>query len=261
MSKNDHGSGAVYEERLVAFLDILGFSQLVEQSANDESIQKKLFDFLRLYSKHKHAKEVFAGFRKGDGNRCDASDIEALKALYDYRFTQFSDSFIFSAKPEHISSIRYFPILIGQFMLHALELGLLVRGGVAKGLMIHEEDGPAFGPAFIQAYRIESGQAVFGRTVLSKGAFDCISCAAADSTAWIDKGIDDEYEVTIASFLKQLHSSPLVETGTRNAALNGAIQKVEQMLDALDSSVPDCVGEKYRYVISRLQRAAKDVLK
>jgi len=253
----DHDGEAVYEERLVAFLDILGFSNLVKQYANDVDKQWRLYDLLQKYSKHEHAKEVFAGFRKGDGSPCDNSDLDALKALYDYRFTQFSDSFIFSIKTEHISSIHYFPILIGQFMLHALDLGFLVRGGIAKGLMIHDEDGPTFGPAFIQAYRIESGQAVFGRAVLSKEAFDCISRSGADSIAWIDKGIDGEHEITIASFLKQQHSSSLADE-KRLPAFKGAMQKVEQMLNALGNDDQDRVGGKYRYVISRLQSAVKE---
>ncbi len=261
----DHDGEAVYEERLVAFLDILGFSNLVKQSANDvdkqwRHKQWRLYHLLQKYSKHEHAKEVFAGFRKGDGSPCDNSDLDALKALYDYRFTQFSDSFIFSIKTEHISSIHYFPILIGQFMLHALDLGFLVRGGIAKGLMIHDEDGPTFGPAFIQAYRIESGQAVFGRAVVSKEAFDCISHSGADSTAWIDKGIDGEHEITIASFLKQQHSSSPADE-KRLPAFKGAMQKVERMLNALDNDDRDRVGGKYRYVISRLQLAVEEASK
>jgi hypothetical protein len=253
-SKIDHGAGAVYEERLVAFLDILGFSNLVKQSADDIEKQRKLYEFLQQYSKSEHAEKVFAGFGKGDGNGFDDGDIEALKALYDYRFTQFSDSFVFSVKAEQISSVQYFPLLIGQLMQHALDLGFLVRGGVAKGLMVHEEDGPAFGPAFIQAYRIESGQAVFGRAVLSKEAFGCISHSGNDSAAWIDKGLDGEYEITIASFLRQKFSSSISST-KRVPALNEAIQKVVRMLDALESTERDCVGGKYRYVLSRLQNA------
>lgn len=260
-SKIDHGAGAVYEERLVAFLDILGFSNQVKQSADSVNERWKLYHFLQRYSKHEHATEVFSGFRNGDGSCCDDRDVEALKALYDYRFTQFSDSFVFSVKAEHTSSVQYFPLLIGQLMLHALDLGFLVRGGVAKGLMVHEEDGPAFGPAFIQAYRIESGQAVFGRAVLSKEAFDYISHSGADAAAWLDKGIDDEYEITIASFLKQQYSSPLVETETRSAALNEAIQKIKRMLDELESPERDRVGGKYRYVISRLRHAVDEVSK
>lgn len=256
----DHDGEAVYEERLVAFLDILGFSNLVKQSADDVKEQWKLYDFLQKYSKHEHAKEVFAGFRKGDGSHCDDSDLDALKARYDYRFTQFSDSFIFSIKTEHISSIHYFPILIGQFMLHALDLGFLVRGGVAKGLMIHEEDGPAFGPAFIQAYRIESGQAVFGRAVVSKEAFDCIGQSGAPASAWVDKGLDDECEITIASFLRQKYSSPIAAT-KRVPAFKNAMQKVERMLNALGNDDQDRVGGKYRYVISRLQNAVEEASK
>lgn len=259
-TRNNHGTGAVYEERLVAFLDILGFSNLVKQSANAVDEQRRLYDLLQKYSKHKHAKEVFAGFRKGDGSPCDDSDLEALKALYDYRFTQFSDSFVFSVNAGHMFSIQYFPLLIGQFMLHAMDLGFLVRGGVTKGLMVHEENGPAFGPAFIQAYRIESGQAVSGRAVLSKEAFDCISQSGEHASAWSDKGLDDEYEITIASFLKQKYSSPLA-AAKRLPAFKDAMQKVERMLDALGNDARDRVGGKYKYVISRLQHAVEEASK
>jgi hypothetical protein len=37
--------------------------------------------------------------------------------------------------------------------------------------MIHDENGPTFGPAFIKAYQLESRQAVFGRVVVSDTAF------------------------------------------------------------------------------------------
>lgn len=251
-------TGAVYEERLVAFMDILGFSNLVKQSTNNESVQQRLYEFLRQYSKNEHAKKVFCGFRNGDGSRCGDEDIEGLKTLYNYRFTQFSDSFVFSVNTMHRPSVQYFPLLIGQFMQHALELGFLVRGGVAKGLIVHEENGPVFGPAFIQAYKIESGQAVFGRTVLSNEAFECISKSGIYSSSWMDKGLDDEYEITIASFLKQQYSSPLVESETRSAALSQATQKIMQVLDALEGSERDRVGGKYRYVISRLRHAMEE---
>lgn len=232
----------------------------MKKSSDDKSVQRRLHDFLRKYSRHKHAKEVFAGFRNGDGSPCDDKEIEELEALYNYRFTQFSDSFVFSVNTGHMSSVQYFPLLIGQFMLHAMDLGFLVRGGVAKGLMVHEENGPAFGPAFIQAYRIESGQAVFGRAVLSKEAFDCIGQSGARASAWVDKGLDDEYEITIASFLKQKYSSPLAAT-KRVPAFKDAMQKVEQMLNALGNDDRDRVGGKYRYVISRLQHAVAEASK
>lgn len=146
-------------------------------------------------------------------------------------------------------------------MLHALDLGFLVRGGVAKGLMVHEEDGPAFGPAFIQAYRMESGRAVFARAVLSQAAFDCIRQSSANATAWIDTGLDDEQEITIASFLKQKYSSPLVAAETRIAALNEAMLKIELMLEDLHGHERDSVGGKYRYAISRLRQAIKEASK
>lgn len=116
-------------------------------------------------------------------------------------------------------------------------------------------------PAFIQACRIESGQAVFARTVLSQAAFDCISQSTANATAWIDTGLDDEHEITIASFLRQKYSSPLVAAETKIAALNETMQKIEQMLEGLKSHEQDSVGGKCRYAISRLRQAVENASK
>lgn len=259
--EREHVCDVAYEERVVAFLDVLGFSKRVEQSAGNIDMLRELYNFLRKYSRHKHAEEVFAGFRNGDGSLCSDGDLTELKALYDYRFTQFSDSFVFSVKAESVFSVGYLPLLIGQLMLQALELGFLVRGGVAKGLMVHEEDGPAFGPAFIQAYKMESAQAVFARTVISKPAFDCIRRSGGNSTAWIDKGLDDEYEITVASFLKEKYSSPLLGTEMKISELTKAMQKIEQIFEGLKSQEQDCVGGKYRYVISRLRQAILEASK
>lgn len=247
----------IYEERIVAFLDILGFSSLVEKSADDIVKQLELYDFLKKYSKHEHAREVFSGFRRGDGNVCANEDIEDLRKFYDYQFTQFSDSFVFSVNAKDRASVQFFPILVGQFMRQALELGFLVRGGIAKGPMVHEEIGPAFGPALIQAYLIESGQAVFGRTVLSKEAFDFISKSGQFSSDWIERGFDDEWEITIASYIKQIFSSSLGEA-QRVPSLKDALQRIEQILGKLKPSEQDRVGGKYRYVICKLHHAIEE---
>lgn len=250
-------TGQIYEERLVRFLDILGFSSLVKKSADDIEKQLALYEFLKKYSRNSHAKEVFSGFSNGDGSSCDDNDIETLKALYDYRFTQFSDSFVFSVNAEKRASVQYFPLLIGQLLLHALELGFLVRGGISKGALVHEDDGPAFGPAFIDAYQIESRQAVFGRVVLSNEAVDCISRSSTHSAAWIAKGFNGENEITIASCTQEKYSSSLAEK-SRAPALNEALRKLKKMRDEIEGPERDRVAEKYNYVISKLQTATEE---
>lgn len=260
MDKLAQAPESVYEDRLVCFLDILGFSNLVAQSAHKVETQKSLYDFLQKYSNHQHAKEVFAGFRNGDGSRCGDSEIESLKSQYSYRFAQFSDSFIFSVKTEDRFSIQYFPILVGQFMLHALDLGFLVRGGISKGAMVHEENGPAFGPAFIQAYRIETNQSVFARVVLSTEAYECIGNASSTSVDWMEAGPDEEFEITVASFLRQKYSSSLASE-KRIPALCEALDKVARLLNGLEDSEKDRVGGKYKYVIALLRRAIEEASK
>ena len=60
---------------------------------------------------------------------------------------------------------------ITRFALELMQEELLIRGGVAKGELYHKK-GVMFGPAFIEAYRIEKTFAKYPRVVLSKQTYE-----------------------------------------------------------------------------------------
>ncbi|MBV8757096.1 MAG: hypothetical protein JO257_07475 [Deltaproteobacteria bacterium] len=135
---------------MVTFVDILGFRELV---ASDKTGEKVLAVFrnLRMYG---------------------TEDLGGIGRSRNAKYLHFSDSVV-----------RATPLVHGdgwhsdrETVLHELErltyaqgelaaTGVLLRGGIAAGLA-HADATSVFGPAFIDAYTVESQLALFPRIVL-----------------------------------------------------------------------------------------------
>lgn len=137
-----------YEDRLVAFIDVLGFSDMVNHTVAD--VQKL---------------------------QCLTA---ALKSLYDrfwiwesdgvyssFAFTQFSDSIVISALAGTTDSFEMLQQLLSGIMELVDNYGILVRGGIARGLLIHDRE-MVVGPAMIEAYHLESKVAMYPRIIIAK---------------------------------------------------------------------------------------------
>jgi hypothetical protein len=141
-----------YSERYVAFVDILGFSEIVRQTGSDQT--PKRYDALV-----KTLSEI--GTREGT-----ADEIIGV----DFQFQSFSDSVVLSSLVFPIGLI-YLLSSISELAIRLLRNGLLMRGAVAKG-KLHHHDGVMFGPAFLEAYRIENMVAKYPRIILSKETYE-----------------------------------------------------------------------------------------
>jgi hypothetical protein len=140
-----------YTERYVAFLDILGFSRIVVDSSRPAT----RFDADSLMA-----------ILKGIGTRDD--EYDKIFGV-DFRFQTFSDSIVMSetASKEGFEQITD---EIEALARKLLSKGLLLRGGLAKGALYHKGT-VMFGPAFLDAYRLESTVAKYPRVVLSRDVF------------------------------------------------------------------------------------------
>ncbi|WP_374615290.1 hypothetical protein [Sphingorhabdus sp.] len=116
-----------YQRRAVAFLDILGFSQLVERADEPEwriaieSVLKTLRGTL------------------------------TPNAAFDLRLSQFSDCIVISApvEPYGVQLVMTGSIILANNLLQHM---VLLRGGIAIGNLIHTDD-VMFGPGMLIAYR------------------------------------------------------------------------------------------------------------
>lgn len=137
-----------YEDRLVAFVDILGFSDMVSSSALDAKKLRHITAALQsLYDK--------------------IWQWETDGAYSSFAFTQFSDSIVISSLAGTADSFE----MLQQLLLGVTELvdkyEVLVRGGIARGPLIHDRE-MVVGPAMIEAYRLESKMAKYPRIIIAQ---------------------------------------------------------------------------------------------
>lgn len=137
------------KQHFVAFLDILGFKEMVRSDMEG----KNNVNLTKLFRCHQSAAHIFK-----DGIDCQIS--------------QFSDSIVIS-KPYAAESFEWFAICIAQYQQLLLNEGMLCRGGIAVNE--HFSNGTfTFSAGLIDAYRVESKTARYPRVVVSPEVMDLI---------------------------------------------------------------------------------------
>lgn len=165
-----------YTERIVCFIDLLGFKEIVEQCKGDRNLLVQLHAMLGELQANKLANEVFGGIpvltsEKQWTTSEKAGTAEAAKSQWPLSITQFSDSFVVSCPADNFGSCRLLlQTVYAVKRLFFWHLGILMRGGIAKGEVIHEQGGVLFGPAMNAAYALESKAAIYPRILIDAGA-------------------------------------------------------------------------------------------
>lgn len=137
-----------YKDRIIAFVDILGFKNLVEESTVNKYEFQKILDSLKNFRKLKKEKE----------------DQHHIK---DVKVTTFSDSLVISYPLDNSDCEVFYSILLDLTRLQLILLGnnVIIRGGIAIGKLRHTQY-EIFGPAMNEAYRLESKIAKYPRIVI-----------------------------------------------------------------------------------------------
>lgn len=137
------------KQHFVAFLDVLGFKEMVR---SDVASGEHLF-LSKLFRCHQSAAGIFQ-----DDPACS--------------ITQFSDSIVVS-KPFDPDSFEWFATAVAEYQRLLLDQELLCRGGIA--INKHFSNGSfTFSAGLIDAYRIESGSARYPRVVIDPDVMDLI---------------------------------------------------------------------------------------
>jgi len=138
-----------YSERVVTFIDILGWQSIVERSLTDASVRKRMYNAV-------HSLGLLTEKYCTEETEEHPSEDE---------FAQFSDSIIISMPLRHDLDVGRMIKLVAEFQSSMLFSGFLIRGGITAGPMFHQGR-IAFGPAFNRAYELESKIANFPRVVI-----------------------------------------------------------------------------------------------
>jgi len=130
-----------YEDRFVAFVDILGFEDLIKMSVGPGRLVNLSQIKKALQVPDPAEQEMLVLGRIGD------------IADSGHRMVSFSDSVVITTKPTE-QGLMYMLHHIAKVGFHLIQLGFLCRGGVSRGLIYHQKE-MVFGPALISAYRLE----------------------------------------------------------------------------------------------------------
>jgi hypothetical protein len=148
-----------YTRSLVSYLDLLGFSELVEESRTDSSVTEQIATLL-----HKL--------------RRSSENVDRAVSISTGPTSEFSNTLTFSDHVVRRTKIIDDGILdevVNKelYVLSEIQLDLLLQGGrmVRGGLCLGDlylEEGLAFGPALVKAYELESKYAVYPRIVIDR---------------------------------------------------------------------------------------------
>lgn len=142
-----------YEERLVAFIDILGWKAAINASENNLEMVKALGNAL----------SPLRNFAKYTGQLNSLMPDTGWHG--EPMMSQFSDCVVLSVKDD--SSGRTHLLQALQVLsLSIAHFGYFLRGGVVKGDIYHK-NGLVFGPALVKAYELERDIACYPRIILS----------------------------------------------------------------------------------------------
>jgi len=146
-----------YENRIVVFLDILGFQEVINKtvrsdgSDNTSEIQNLVdaFNSMRYFAEPLYLDE-------------NSPELDKSKNI-----TQFSDSLVISF-PLNVESGIFWTLLdLRWIIINLINRGLICRGAMTYGKLLHT-DRYLFGPALNDAYNLERQSAVYPRVILSE---------------------------------------------------------------------------------------------
>ena len=130
-----------YSNRIIAFIDVLGFGTLVESSATAEN----------------GGAEAIKRISEAILESLDELAWHTSKEVPPFALTQFSDSFVISCESKGPPSrdLLFFSNAVRNVIDSFLRSSLLLRGGITRGLLVHNEK-LLFGPAMNRAYFLEN---------------------------------------------------------------------------------------------------------
>lgn len=213
---------------IVAYLDILGYKNMVKEYSKSRNqvvltniftIVNDIIDFNK--SNPKYATEVYKKWKS------------------ELFIKSFSDCFCVAIpfEIENVSlsmNIKLFYQHIALFQILFLHKDFLLRGGISVGSFIFD-DNLLFSDALIEAYELESQQAVFPRIVVSEKLLKEINT------------IDKEYfEYMFVKEQSQTFINPFNYILVDNREANNEIEQLEKELVGLGSMINDleCESKK-----------------
>jgi len=267
----------MYKERLILFIDLLGFKSIVNRSVRDEQYLASIYELLKGITAEPVSTEAFGQLNRQLVPKERLAEIEefnqlfsaGIKASSTLAVTHFSDSLVISADVDDTTSTFSILELVAKLTFRLWEEHqVLTRGGVTIGKLIHEEGGVLIGPAMVRAYELESKLAKVPRILIDENCIAYIQqnhlydamkrlfwevgeLKSEDGEAQLNKGLEINLGTTYHHFLLSLYGVSPVLRKRYERSLKTAITDLTTIRDAVSKAD---VKEKYNYVIAEVER-------
>ena len=227
----------LYQNRIVAFIDILGLGALVVSLTEQPALHERLFSALTHIKSYKMTSQM---------DNTAHSDLEV---------SVFSDSIAISTEKHNFNKIIW---ASGWLQAQLLGLGILTRGGISFGKTVHADD-ILYGEGILKAYKIESSAAVYPRIVVDPALIYQIE--GPSKYIFLKKDSDGLWFVDPFCF------DPIVEGGNELAADGYDPHKI--YLDELSKHIENGIGNakqvdhfsKWNWLKLRFEAAREEYLR
>lgn len=155
-----------YSEYYVAFLDVLGFKDLVKSAAPGD--KERIYEYFSL------VKEI-------------TRDLQQIESKKNIGSIIISDSVILSVpmefdKEDKINKLRQLCIAIQKIQFRLAEKNIWLRGAISSGeAFFSSSDSQVVGPAYINAYLLEKRHAIHPRVILDNKIINKLGLDSSDT--------------------------------------------------------------------------------
>ena len=187
----------MYTDSLVAFLDILGLTDRIRETANVQSEAQTIADMLEAVQRV----VTVINERARDSWKVDFSA------------RAFSDSVVISCPTISRRALIYLAHTIAMLQFDIMRKGFFLRGSVAAGGH-YEADGVAFGPALLRAYEMEK-RSIWPRVLVDPFIFQKLPSATVEAAlgSYVSQDENGLYYFNYLHLLVVQHSLSLEEGG------------------------------------------------
>jgi hypothetical protein len=146
-----------YDQRIIAFIDILAFKDLIKIFDRD--------DILKMLKALEHTQNYLYTARN------KTHPTQKSETPLGQTITAFSDSIVISYPTDKNGVFQALLSDLYIFQKKLLSLGFAFRGAIDIGDLYHDGQ-TIFGPALVNAYELESKVSIYPRIIISKQAYE-----------------------------------------------------------------------------------------
>ncbi|MEH6462499.1 MAG: hypothetical protein V7771_01060 [Shewanella psychromarinicola] len=261
----------MYNNKFIAFIDILGFGTLVEKSAEIPDIAESILDALISMNPQLLHQVMFGSLNEEKIPEERLDDAKAVLAqmninmskMHPVTISYFSDSLVLSAEADDVIASQTILELLAKLSIKLWdEHSLLIRGGITLGKLVHTDNGPLFGPAMNRAYHLESQEAVTPRIIFDD---HCIEEFRKIHTFEVLEPLietDEKYHyISLPACFRYITTSSTLAYSDSDQLRN--IQRAEtevlsKIQNIISLSPPQRVKEKYEWLDIETQKILTD---